>query len=210
MIRVLIGDDHTLVRDGLCRLLAETRDIAVVAEADSGDGVLERLETTPLDVVLLDIAMPGKGFLEVLRVVRERHPKVKVIILSTYAEEEYAIRALKAGAKGYVTKDRTPEELVEAIRKASQGLRYVSESLAQQLAAQLDRDTEDAAHESLSDREYQVLQLLGAGRSVKEIAAILSVSAKTVSTYRERILEKLDLKTTADLIRYAVRRGLSE
>ena len=210
MIRVLIADDHTLVRDGLRRLLAETGDIKVVAEADTGDRVLERLAEQPVDVVVLDIAMPGKGFLEVLRELRERHPRAKAIILSAHAEEEYAVRALKAGATGYVTKERTPEELVAAIRRASRGVRYVSETLAQRLVAQLSGEVGAAPHEGLSDREYQVLQMLGAGKSVKEIAASLRLSPKTVSTYRERILQKLELKTTADLIRYAVSHGLSE
>jgi DNA-binding NarL/FixJ family response regulator len=210
MIRVLIADDHAIVRDGLRRLLAEASDMRVSGEAATGDDAVALLDTTRADVVLLDISMPGRGFLDLLRDVRERHPRTRVVVLSAHAEDEYAIRALRAGAAGYVTKDRSSQDLLAAIRKAHAGGRYVSPTLAERLAAGLAADDGTPPHEALSDREYQVLQLLGAGLSAKEIAARLGLSAKTVSTYRQRILEKLELKTTADLIRYAVQRKLAE
>jgi two-component system, NarL family, invasion response regulator UvrY len=210
MIRVLLADDHAIVRDGVKRLLHGTSDIRVTAEASSGDEVMDLVAAGGIDLVVLDVSMPGKGFLEILRDLRERHPRIRAIVLSAHAEEEYAERALKAGATGYVMKERTPDELLEAIRRASRGLRYVSESLAQHLVASLSGDRERPAHGQLSDREFEVLQLLGRGRSVKEIAARLALSPKTVSTYRERILQKLDLKTTADLIRYAIQQGIAD
>jgi len=210
MIRVLIADDHALVRDGLRRMLESTADIRVVGEAETGDQVLVAVAREQPDVLVLDVAMPGPGFLEILRTLREGHPRVRTVVLSAHAEEEYAERALKAGAVGYVTKERTPDDLQEAIRRAARGIRYISETLAQHLAAHLTGDVPRPHHESLSDREFQVLQLLGQGRSVKEIGAALDLSPKTISTYRERILEKLSLKTTADLIRYAVQHGIAE
>ncbi|MDH3292462.1 MAG: response regulator transcription factor [Gemmatimonadota bacterium] len=210
MINVFIADDHAMIRDGLRRMLAATGDIRVTGEAASGDEVLEAVAATPVDVVVLDVAMPGKGFLEVLRELRERFPKIHTVVLSAHAEEEYAERALRAGAIGYVTKERTPEDLQEAIRRAHRGGRYVSDTLAQQLAAHLAGERPRPDHSALSDREYQVLQMLGRGKSVKEIAAALALSPKTVSTYRERVLEKLQLSTTADLIRYAVQQGIVE
>jgi DNA-binding NarL/FixJ family response regulator len=210
MIRVLLADDHAIVRDGLRRLLGAASDIDVAGEAATGDEALVLLATTRVDVLLLDISMPGTGFLDLLRTLRERHPRTRVLVLSGHAEDEYAVRALRAGASGYVAKERSPQDLLAAIRKAHAGGRYVSPTLAERLAAGLTDDAEAVPHETLSDREYQVLQLLGAGQSVKEIAAHLELSAKTVSTYRQRVLEKLGLKTTADLIRYAVQRGLAQ
>lgn len=208
MIRVLAVDDHQIVREGVKRLLAESPDIRVIAEARSGAEALAQLAREPADVVLLDVAMPGTSFVETLRELRERHPKSRVIVLSGHAEEEYAVRALKAGASGYVTKEHSSEELIAAIRKAHAGGTYVSASLAEQLARSVGGRTDGPAHEALSDRELEVLRLLGQGRSVKEIAGALDLSSKTVSTYRTRMLEKLGLKTTADLIRYAVEHAL--
>jgi len=204
MIRVMSVDDHRIVREGVTRLLAESPDIRVTAEATSGAGALAQLEKQPVDVVLLDVAMPGTSFVEALRDLRERFPKVKVIVLSGHAEEEYAVRALKAGASGYVTKEHSSEELIAAIRKAHAGGTYVSAALAERLAREVGGLSESPALDTLSDREHEVLRLLGKGRSVKEIGAELQLSPKTVSTYRTRLLEKLGLKTTADLIRYAV------
>jgi two-component system invasion response regulator UvrY len=209
VIRVLLADDHAIVRDGLTRLLHSTPDIRVAAEVGDGDAVANAVAQGGIDVVLLDVSMPGRGFLEVLREMGAQFPGVRVIVLSGHAEEEYAERALRAGAIGYVTKERTPTDLLDAIRRAHRGVRFISDTLAQQLAARLaDGPSED--HEALSDREYQVLQLLGRGKSVKEIAAHLDLSPKTISTYRERILQKLRLKTTADLIRYAVQHGMAD
>lgn len=210
MIRVLLADDHVVVRDGLRRMLAATGDIAVVAEAGHGDEVLQRLSAVPADVLVMDVSMPGPGFLEVLRTLRERHPRVRVVILSAHAEEEYAERALKSGALAYVTKERSPEELQEAIRRAARGVRYVSERLAAALADRLAGQGVLSGHDLLSEREFEVLRLLGRGRSVKEIGALLAVSPKTVSTYRARILEKLRLAGTAELIRYAIEHRLTD
>jgi DNA-binding NarL/FixJ family response regulator len=209
MIRVLVADDHAIVREGLRRLLGAASDIEVAGEAATGDAALEQLAAARVDVLLLDISMPGKNFLDLLREVRARHPRTRVLVLSGHAEDEYAVRALRAGASGYVAKERSPQDLLQAIRKVQGGGRYVSPTLAERLAAGLTDDADAVPHEALSDREYQVLQLLGAGLSVKEIGGRLVLSAKTVSTYRQRILEKLGLKTTADLIRYAVQRNLS-
>ena len=212
MIRVLSVDDHRIVREGVKRLLEECSDIRVVAEATSGAGALAQMEQHPADVVLLDVAMPGTSFVQTLRDLRERFPKARVIVLTGHAEEEYAIRALKAGASGYVTKEHSAEELIGAIRKAHAGGTYVSGSLAERLARDVGSGgggrSDGPAHEALSDRELEVLRLLGKGRSVKEIAGDLELSSKTVSTYRTRMLEKLGLKTTADLIRYAVEHRL--
>jgi DNA-binding NarL/FixJ family response regulator len=210
MIRVFIADDHAIVRDGVRRLLDAASDIQVTGEAATGDETLARLAAARADVVLLDISMPGRGFLDLLRVLREGHPRTRVVVFSGHAEDEYAVRALRAGASGYVAKERSPQDLLAAIRKAHAGGRYVSPTLAERLAAGLADDAPADPHEALSDREYQVLQLLGAGLSVKEIGARLGISAKTASTYRQRILDKLGLKTTADLIRYAVQRKLAE
>jgi len=209
VIRVLLADDHAIVRDGLTRLLQSTPDIRVCGQVASCDDVVPTVAAGEIDVVLLDVSMPGTSFLEVLRELGERFPTVHTIVLSGHAESEYAERALRAGATGYVTKERTPTDLLEAIRRAHRGVRFISEILAQQLADKLTgRVSSD--HEALSDREYQVLQLLGRGKSVKEIAAQLGLSPKTISTYRERILEKLRLKTTADLIRYAVQHKIAD
>lgn len=209
MIRVLLADDHAIVRDGLTRLLHSTPDIRVSAEVASGDAVVPTVADGGVDVVLLDVSMPGLGFLEVLRQLGERFPRVRTVVLSAHAEGEYAERALRAGATGYVTKERTPTDLLDAIRRAHRGVRFISETLAQQLAARLSEGS-PGDHRILSDREFQVLQLLGRGKSIKEIGAHLSLSPKTISTYRERILEKLRLKTTADLIRYAVQHKLTD
>lgn len=208
MIRVLLADDHRIVREGVRRLLDDTPDIRVTGEATSGLEALERLDTSAADVVLLDVTMPGAGFTDVLARMRARHPAARVIVLSAHAEQEYAVRALRADAAGYVTKERTPEELVAAIRAAAAGRRYISPSVGELLAAEAAGDAGRPSHGRLSDRELDVLRLLGAGRSVKEISAQLRISSRTVSTYRTRLLVKLGLRTTADLIRYTVEHQL--
>ena len=209
MIRVYVADDHPIVREGLKRLLAEHREMDLVGEASTGDEALAKLgETTSADVLLLDVSMPGPGVLEIIRRLREQQPSLRILVLSVHSEDRYAIRTLRAGASGYLMKDRTPEELAGAIRKVYRGGRYVSETLAERLALDLVDDYSERPHERLSNREYQVLTGLAVGRSSKEIAARLRVSPKTVATYRARLLEKLDLKTTADLIRYALEHDL--
>jgi DNA-binding NarL/FixJ family response regulator len=210
MIRVFVADDHAVVRRGVLQILEDVPDIVVAGEAGSGRETLRGVQETAPDVLLLDIAMPEGGGLEILAQVRSLRPELRVLILSVYPEKQYAVRALRAGAAGYLTKESAPEELVAAIRKAAQGGTYVSQSLAEKLAGELKGETSKEPHEALSDREYQVVRLLAAGRTVSEIAADLSLSVKTVSTYRARILEKMNAKSNADLTYYAIKNGLIE
>lgn len=207
MIRLLIADDHPVVRQGLRRILSESGDIQITAEAASSEEVLEQLARTPVDVLLLDISMPGRSFLDLLRQLRVEHPKVQPVVLSMHSEDQYALRAFKAGAAGYVTKNRPPEELMDAIRKVYRGGKFVSGTLAEKLVTGLAE--EKPLHQTLSDREYQVFGLLGNGRSIKAIAGELALSPKTVSTYRARILEKTSFQSNADIVRYCVEHGIS-
>jgi DNA-binding NarL/FixJ family response regulator len=209
MIRLLVADDHPIIREGLKRIVAECPDMTVVAEAVDGDGLLSLLADVTADVLLLDISMPGPGFLELMRELRSSWPDLRILIISAHPEDMFAVRSLRAGAAGYLSKDQSPDRLAEAIRRIHRGGRYVTPSLAEKLASELAPDEERPAHSQLSDREYQVLSLLGSGGSIKEIAEQLSLSSKTVSTYRSRVLEKLGLKTTADLIRYAIEHELT-
>lgn len=208
MIRVVVADDHRIVREGVRRLLDESADLRVVGEASAGDEALALLDRVAADVLLLDVAMPRTGFVTILAALRERHPSVRVIVLSGYAEAEYAVRALKGGALGYVTKERSPAELVDAIRAAAQGRRFISPTVADLLADAALLAATAPAHGELSGRELETLRLLGRGLSVKEAAAELGLSAKTVSTYRSRLLDKLGLRSTAELIRHAIERNL--
>jgi DNA-binding NarL/FixJ family response regulator len=208
VIKLLVADDHPLVRQGLRRVVADSPDIVVVGEAATADEMLVQVDRLGPDLVVLDVSMPGPGLLEALRTLRARHPAVRTLVLSVHPEEQYAVRALKAGAAGYLTKDQAPLELLAAIRRVYRGGRYVSEALGEKLALGLGPDTATAPHEQLSDREFEVLRLLGAGSSVSDIARRLSLSPKTVSTYRTRILAKLRVKSTAELIRYAVEHDL--
>lgn len=209
MIRVLVADDHGVVREGIKRILDETLDLRVAGEVADGQGVYAKVRAEAWDVILLDISMPGRNGLEVLQHLKCIRPDLPVLVYSMHPGSQYAIRAFKAGARGYLSKDRLPRELVEAIRKVSRGGRYVSASLAEQLVVEMNRASDQPLHDSLSDREHQVLCLLGAGRAVTEIADELSLSPKTISTYRARILEKLQLNTTAELIHYAIRHELA-
>lgn len=210
MIRILIADDHTIVREGLKQILAETRDMVVADEASNGQEVFAKVSKNEYDVVLLDISMPGRSGLEVLKQLKGERPKLPILILSMYSEEQYAMRALRAGASGYMTKESAPDELIEAIRKVSQGRKYVSPSLAEKLAVSLELGEEKPPHEMLSDREYQVMCMIASGKTIKEIAGELSLSVKTISTYRSRILEKLNFKTNAAMTHYAVQNRLVE
>ena len=203
-IRLLIGDDHAVVRKGMKQILAETRDIVVADEAGNGREVLEKVRKNDFDMVLLDISMPGRDGLEVLKELKSLRPKLPVLMLSMYPEEQYAVRSLRSGASGYLTKDSAPDELISAIRKVSSGGKYVSASLAEKLAHKLGADMENPLHEALSDREYQVMCMIASGKTVKEIGEELSLSVKTVSTYRSRILNKMRLKGNAELTRYAI------
>ncbi|MBI4499845.1 MAG: response regulator transcription factor [Gemmatimonadetes bacterium] len=208
MIKILIADDHPVVREGLRRILSENRDFSLVGEAKNGTETVDLVGKTQPDVLLLDLAMPGPGFLEVLERLKTARPTTKVLVISAHAEDQYALRVLKAGAAGYLSKDHTPQELVGAVRQVVKSGRYVSPRLAEQFAAEMTGERPGSNHSKLSNREYQILCLIGAGKSVKEIAGQTSLSPKTVSTYRTRLMEKLRLKTTADVIRYAVENGL--
>lgn len=208
MIRLAIADDHPIVREGLRRIATDGAGITVTGEASTADELFRLLAGAPVDVVLLDVSMPGSNFVETLRDLRERHPSIKVLVLSVHPEDQWAVRALRAGAAGYLTKDHSPEQLVEAIRRVARGGKYVSATLAERLATVIDNGQARAPHERLSDREFQVLRALGSGLAVKEAAVSLQLSAKTVSTYRARLMEKMGLKTNADLVRYVVEHGL--
>ncbi len=208
MIRVLVADDHAVVRRGLLQILEEEPAMVVAGEASTGRQVLQAVRREHYDVLVLDIAMPDGSGLEVLHQLKSLRPDLPVLILSMYSEKQYALRALKAGAVGYLTKESAPDELIAAILKAAGGGRYVTRSLAEELASALEVDLRGEPHEALSDREYQVMCLLAAGHTVTEIATQLSLSVKTISTYRTRIRVKLGLKNTAEIIRYALQRGL--
>lgn len=208
MIRLAIADDHPIVRQGLRRIASEDAGISVRGEASTAAELFRLLAQEAVDVVLLDVSMPGATFVDTLRELREKHPSIKVLVLSVHPEDQWAMRALRAGASGYLTKDHSPEQLVEAIRRVSRGGKYVSESLAETLAGMMDGGNPRAAHERLSDREFEVLRALGSGMTVKDIADQLQLSAKTVSTYRVRLLEKMGLKSKADLVRYVVQHDL--
>ncbi len=208
MLSILLADDHAVVREGLKQILAELEDSVSLTEASHGQEVLEQIHQNRFDIILLDISMPGPSGLEILKQIKNEKPEISVLILSMYPEEQYAVRALKAGASGYLTKESAPQELIQAIQKISSGRKYITPSLAEKLANDFDKDYEKPLHESLSDREFQVIRLLAKGKTVKEIGEELFLSIKTVSTYRTRILEKMELKNNAELIHYAIRNKL--
>jgi two-component system invasion response regulator UvrY len=207
-VRILIVDDHSIIRQGLRQLLADGFPSATFGEATNGSGALEQVTKHPWDVVLLDITMPGKGGLDVLKQIVSAQPNMAVLVLSMHPEDQYAVRVLRTGAAGYITKNTASEAVVGAVKKVLAGGRYVSPALAENLAASLNAPLEAPRHEVLSDREYQVMRLIAMGKSVKEIGFDLSLSVKTISTYRTRIMEKMQLKTNADIIRYAVHQKL--
>jgi two-component system, NarL family, invasion response regulator UvrY len=207
MIRILLADDHGIVRAGIRRLLEEQNGFSIVGEAGSVPELLTKLSGTAADVVVLDITMPGPGIVDALREVKAIRPQARCLVLTAHPEADYAVRVLRAGAAGYLTKDRSLEQLVEAVRRVYRGGMYVSPSLGETLAARLG-GVEEPNHGTLSDREFQVLRSLARGESLKSIAAQLQVSPKTVTTYRSRILEKLGLGSNAELVRYALEHGL--
>ncbi len=208
MLRILIADDHAIVRQGLKQIVTETQDMIVAGEASNGQELLNKIKEEDYDVVVLDITMPGRNGVDVLRQLRSERPQLPVLMLSIHPEEQYALRALKAGASGYLTKESAPDELVAAIRKVSWGGKYVSSSLAEKLAFELETGHEQAPHEALSDREYQVMCMIASGKTVMEVAQELSLSEKTISTYRSRILEKMKMKNNAELTYYAIKNQL--
>jgi two-component system invasion response regulator UvrY len=208
MLRILIADDHAIVRQGLRQIVSETQDMSVAGEASNGQELLNKIREGEYDVVVLDITMPVRNGMDVLRQLRSEKPRLPVLMLSIHPEEQYALRALRAGASGYLTKESAPDELVVAIRKVSSGGKYVGASLAEKLAFELEVGREQAPHETLSDREYQVMCMIASGKTVTEIAQALSLSEKTVSTYRSRILEKMKMKNNAELTHYAIKNQL--
>ncbi|HEX8785364.1 MAG TPA: response regulator transcription factor [Telluria sp.] len=207
-IRVFIADDHAIVREGLKQILAEQSDIVVAGEAETGLDAIKLFRRSRCNVLLLDISLPDRNGIEVLKQIKDEKPDLSVLMLSMHREDQYAIRALKAGASGYMTKQSAPKELVNAIRQVAAGQRYVSAQLAQVLAAQVGDGFDKPPHESLSDREYQTLTMIASGKTVSEIAKELSLSVKTVSEYRSRLLAKMKLKTSAELTHYAIRNQL--
>ena len=208
MINVLITDDHPIVRTGLKQILVECHDMDLIDEASSGTELMRMLAETSYDVLLLDISMPGRSGLDLLKEIKENWKDLAVLMLSVYSEEQYAIRALKLGASGYLSKSTASDKLISAIRKVALGGKYITNSLAEKIADSYSDEEVDVLHHSLSNRELEVLCLLAEGKTASIISEELSLSIKTISTYRERILLKLNLKTTSDLIRYAISEGL--
>jgi two-component system invasion response regulator UvrY len=212
MIRVLVADDHAIVRHGLKQLIAETTDMVVVGEADSGLEALRAIRANDLDVVLMDIAMPGKNGIETLKQIHSEWPNLPVVILSMYPEDQYAVRLIKAGAAGYLTKESAPEQLVAALRAVARGKKFITPAVAELLADELGggKGSNAARHATLSDREEQIFRLLASGKTGSDVAEQLCLSVKTVSTYRTRVLEKMGMKNNAELTYYAIKNGLIE
>ena len=208
MINVIVVDDHAVVREGIKRIVSESGGMTVSGEAADGQEAMRVIKNQPCDVVLLDITMPNQSGLDVLKELHSESPRLPVLVLSMHPEDQYAVRVLRAGAAGYVTKDSAPAKLVQAIRKVVHGGKYVSASLAEKLVYDLGGNTEKPVHEVLSDREYQVLCMIASGKTVTGIAQELGLSVKTISTYRVRILEKLNMKNNAEITRYAIKEGL--
>jgi DNA-binding NarL/FixJ family response regulator len=208
MIRVLVADDHTIIRDGLKQILADTPDLVVAGEAANGNEALEQVRDGTWDVLVLDVSMPGRSGLDLIKQIRKEKPRLPILVFSMHQEEQYAARALRAGASGYLTKEADGTQLVEVIRKVARGGVYVSSHMAEQMARGLITGNEGAPHATLSDREYQIFRKIVAGRLISDIADELCLSVKTVSTYRSRVLEKMNFRTNADITSYALRNGL--
>ncbi len=208
MIRILIADDHIVVRKGLRQILAEEFTDAHIEDVPDAEELIKKVIKEKWDVVISDLTMPGKSGLDALLYIKQNHPALPVLILSIHPEEQYAIRVLKAGASGYLSKDTAPDELVNAVKRVMQGKKYITLSIAEKIADSLDADTDKKLHEYLSDREFVVFKLLAAGKAVGEIADNLSLSVTTVSTYRARILSKMNMKSNANLTLYAIENNL--
>ena len=204
MIKIMIADDHDIVREGIKSIAAKYADIEVVAEAADGDEIISQIKQQPVDLLLLDISMPGPGFLNIMQHIEKKYPEIMVLVLSMHSENNYARRALAAGAKGYIEKSRTNEELYLAISQIIKGKRYISPRLKERLFQDSDAGIERPIHDTLSNRELQILLLIGEGNKLSDIASELCLSPKTVSTYRSRILDKMGLKHNNELIRYAI------
>jgi two-component system invasion response regulator UvrY len=208
MHRFLIADDHTVVRKGLKQILLEAFPSALIEEVTDAEGLLKLVFAESWDVIISDISMPGRSGLEVLQEIKQHYPKLPVLILSVHSEDLYAIRVLKSGASGYLNKDSAPEQLVAAVNRVMQGKKYITPTIAEKLANSLDHDMDKLSHEYLSDREFEVLKLIAGGMAVSDIASRLSLSVTTISTYRSRIMMKMNLKTNAELTLYAIEHKL--
>jgi len=210
MIKTVIVDDHTMVRAGLIKILKEESDIEVLAEADGYLQLVNCLKSVSPDVVLMDISMPGKNGLEIVKELKQTNPEIKSLILSMHPEERFSVRAIKAGALGYVSKESAADELVRAIRQVYSGGKYITPIVAEKLADSFELESNKLAHERLSDREFQILSMIASGKKIKEIASELSISPATVATYRARVLEKMQLKSSVEITSYALRNNLIE
>jgi DNA-binding NarL/FixJ family response regulator len=206
--RVLLADDHAMFREGLKQVLSRTSDLVVADEAGNAQQILEKVQKSDFDVIILDISMPGRDGMDVLKQLKQMKPQLHVLVLSMYPEDQYAFRAIKAGASGYLTKNRASQELIEAIRRIASGRRYISADVAEQLAIDIEKDSNRPIHQRLSDREYQVMCLIASGKAVKEIAEELSLSTSSISTLRTRILRKFGMKTSAEITHYAIKHDL--
>jgi DNA-binding NarL/FixJ family response regulator len=208
VIRIVIADDHTIVREGLKQLLSGAADFEIVGEAQTGHDVLLRVREVEFDVLLLDMSMPGKSGIDLIKQVRSEKPALRILVLSMHQEDQYAVRAIRAGASGYLTKDSASAQLVSAIRKVAGGGAFISGGVAEQLALGAMPQAEGPPHSALSDREFQVFRALAAGKTVTDIAGELNLSVKTISTHKARIMEKMNMSNPAELVRYALRHGL--
>jgi DNA-binding NarL/FixJ family response regulator len=210
MIRVLLADDHAIVRNGLKEILESTGDIVIAAEATNGHEALARVRETEIDVAVVDLSMPGRSGVELIKLLKVERPKLRLLVLSMHSEEQYAVRAVRAGAAGYLTKESAADELVAAIRRIAGGGAYISPETAERLVLASNTGSDGPPHTQLSNREYEVFRALVEGKSVTDIAAGLNLSVKTISTHKSRILEKMGLANQADLVRYAVRHNLTD
>ncbi len=208
MVKIFIADDHAVVRQGLKQIISEVSDMQVLGESDNGFEVIDHLKAGNYDMVILDITMPGPNIIDLVKQIHQIKPQMPILVLSIHPEEQYAVRVLRCGASGYLTKESAPEELVNAIRKLSKGGKYVSAALAEKLLFTLGTDQEKLPHDNLSDREYQSLCMIAAGKTVKDIARDLNLSEKTISTYRSRVLQKMGMKNNAEITHYAFKYGL--
>lgn len=208
MLKILIADDHVIIREGLKKIIDDSFDMKVVDEASNGQEVFDKVRENDYDGVVLDISMPGKSGLEILKDIKAEKPELPVLVLSMYPEEQYAVRVLKAGASGYLTKESAPDELISALQKITKGRKYVSSTLAELLAFDIGSNTNKQPHEILSDREFQVMCMIALGKTVKEIGEELLLSVKTISTYRARVLDKMNMKNNSQLTHYAIQNKL--
>ncbi len=210
MIRIVIADDHAIVREGLKRIVSEIEDMEVVGEAADGTQVMQRVRELDFDIIVQDLSMPGRSGMELIKLVRAEKPKLRILVLSMHQELQYAVRAIKSGASGYLTKESAPAQLEQAIRKIAGGGAYVTPEVAEQLALGAMPGSTANPHESLSDREFEVFRMLAAGASVTDIATRLKLSVKTVSTHKANLMHKMGLQNASELVRYAIKHGLGD